>query len=87
MREHMERIGTCIACHKDLPNGDAAMSMITTVGDLLKMVPHSDEEHTKLLNQDINWAARTRLIAPVILIIFGLLIYVIWRQRRILKQK
>ena len=85
MREHMERAGTCIACHQDLPDGDAAIKMITTAGDLVDMVPHSDEEHAKLLNQDINWAARTRLIAPVILIVFGLLIYVIWRQRRKLK--
>ena len=87
MREHMERIGTCIACHKDLPDGDAAMSTITTVGDLLKMVPHSDAEHAKLLNQDINWAARTRLIAPVILIVFVVLIIIILKQRKKLKLK
>ena len=86
MREHMERIGTCIACHKDLPNGDAALTMITTVGDLLDMVPHSDEEHAKLLNQDINWAARTRLIAPVVLLVFGLLIYIILKQYKKLKR-
>lgn len=85
-REHMERAGTCIACHKDLPDGDMAISMITAAGSLLDMVPHSDEEHAKLLNQDINWAARTRLITPVILIVLSILIYIIWRQRKKLKQ-
>ncbi len=82
MREHMERLGTCIACHKDLPNGNAALSTITTVGELLKMVPHSDAEHAKLLNKDIIWAAQTRLIAPIVLLIFAFLIFIIYKQRK-----
>ncbi len=86
MREHMERVGTCIACHQDLPDGDAAISIITTAGGMLNMVPHTDEEHAKLLNQDINWAARTRLLSPLIIVAFAALIFVIYRQRKKIKK-
>ncbi len=83
----MERAGTCIACHQDLPDGDIALTMITTAGSILDMVPHSDEEHANLLNQDINWAARTRLLTPILLFVIGFMIFIIFRQRRRLKKQ
>ncbi len=86
-RERMERVGVCIACHKDLPNGDVALSMITKAGDVLNMVPHGTKEHMNLLNSDINWAARTRILAPIIALIILIMGYIIWRQRKKLKKK
>ena len=86
MREHMERVGVCISCHQDLPNGDAALTMITTAGEILDMVPHSDAEHAKLLRADINWAARTRILAPVVLLVLAGMLLIIFRQRKKLKQ-
>ncbi len=86
-RERVERVGVCIACHQDLPNGDAAMSMITKAGDVLKMTPHGTEEHMNLLNSDINWAARTRILAPFILALLFIMAYIIWKQRKKLRKK
>lgn len=76
----------CIACHKDLPDGDAALKLITTAGSLLDMVPHSDKEYAKLLNADINWAARTRLLTPLGILVGAVLLLIIYRQRKQLKK-
>ena len=81
----MERVGVCIACHKDLPDGDIAMSILSTTGEFLGMVPHGTQAHMDLLNSDINWAARTRLLAPIIVLIIFLMGVVIWRQRKNIK--
>ncbi len=81
-RERMERVGVCIACHQDIPDGNMAMSMITTAGDKLGMVPHSDIEHSALLNSDINWAAWTRILIPI----FVFLALGFWFLKRRLKK-
>jgi len=47
------------------------------------MVPHSDEEHSELLNRDLNWTAATRLLTPLIigfLIMASVVLY--WRKKR-----
>ncbi len=31
-REHMERVGACIACHKDIPDDNLLMRAITSAG-------------------------------------------------------
>jgi len=61
------------------------LSLITTAGEILDMVPHSDEEHAKLLRKDINWAARTRILAPLILLVLVGMLLIIIRQRKKLK--
>ena len=84
-RERMERVGVCIACHKDLPDGDIAMSVLSKTGDFLGLAPHGTQAHMDLLNSDINWAARTRLLAPIVGLIIFLMGVVIWRQRKRLR--
>jgi len=68
-REKMERVGVCISCHSDIPNGSISMKMISSAGKLLDMNPHSDAEHSALINSDINWAATTRLLVPLLLLL------------------
>ena len=82
-REHMERVGTCIACHKDIPDGNLSMRAITSAGDMLGMSPHSDKEHADLLNNDINFAASVKVFAPILLFFIAL----IWFFRRRRKRK
>lgn len=72
-RERMERAGVCIACHKDIPDGNVAMSIISAAGNKLGMTPHSDMEHSKLLNKSINLAAIVQILIPVLLVL-GLII-------------
>ncbi len=78
-RERMERVGVCIACHKDIPDGNLAIKTIVKAGGILNMSPHFDEEHSKLLNSDIMLAAYVRLLGPVVLV---LVIVGFWWYRR-----
>jgi len=76
-REKMERIGVCIACHQDIPDGSIPVSMLVKTGGILGMVPHTDAEHSKLLNDDLYWSALTKILIPVeifLLIIVGFLL-------------
>ncbi len=79
-REKMERVGTCIACHQELPEGDIAVSMISSAADFMNMTPHSDAEHAALLHQDILLAAWVKILGPILLLL-GIIIY-FWRRKK-----
>lgn len=81
-REKMERVGVCISCHQDIPNGTIPISMLTKAGKMLGKVPLTDEEHSKLLNDGIKWAALTKVAIPFVLAFGGLLIFFVIRRRR-----
>jgi len=81
-REKMERVGVCIACHQDVPDGNIFIKATAAAGELLGIVPHHDHEHTKLLNMDIKWAAMTRVLFPLMIGIIIILIFVIWRYKK-----
>lgn len=83
-RERMERVGVCIACHQDIPDGNLAIKAIVKAGGILNISPHFDEEHSKLLNSDINLAAWVRVLGPVVLV---LLIVGFWFYRRRMKRR
>ncbi len=85
-RERMERVGVCIACHQDIPDGNMAMRLITTVGDIAGMKPHGTKEHMALLESDINWVAITRILAPLLVLLLIILIWIIIKQRKKLKK-
>ena len=83
-RERMERVGVCISCHKDLPDGNLAISAIVKAGDILGMTPHFDEEHSALLNSDIKLAAYIRIFGPTA---FALMMIALWYYHRRMKRK
>lgn len=81
-REKMERVGVCIACHQDIPNGTIPVSMLVKAGKTLNMVPHSDDEHSKLLNDDLRWAAITKVGIPILGFILLIIIVLIYHRRK-----
>lgn len=83
-RERMERVGVCISCHKDLPDGNLAISAIVKAGDILGMTPHFDEAHSALLNSDIKLAAYIRIFGPIA---FALMMIALWYYHRRMKRK
>ena len=85
-RDKMERVGTCIACHQELPNGDVAVSMITSAAEFIDMVPHSDKEHATILRQDILLAAWVKILAPILLLL-AIFLYFWFRRKRMKKNQ
>ncbi|MFC1730701.1 hypothetical protein ACFL6I_10250 [candidate division KSB1 bacterium] len=80
-KHFFSRIGVCIACHQDLPDRDIFLNMISSAGNILNKTPHSDDEHMDLLNKDINWAARTRILIPIIAGLLSLIVFILVRKK------
>ncbi|MCD4732070.1 MAG: hypothetical protein K8R74_15795 [Bacteroidales bacterium] len=84
-REKMERVGVCISCHQDVPDGNIFIKATAAAGEVLGLAPHHDNEHMKLLNMEIKWAAMTRILLPVVFIVIFVMGYLILRLRKKLK--
>jgi len=59
-RDNMERIGICIACHQDIPDGTPSMKMLNEMLKRTGRRPSTDGEH-KALVQSINRNASEHL--------------------------
>jgi hypothetical protein len=75
-REKMERVGVCISCHQDLPDGNMFVSALTSIGDKLDLTPYTDNDHSKLLNRDINLIALIQVLAPFLVGVIIILILI-----------
>ena len=47
----ISRDGTCVACHKEIPEKDLAVSLMHHVGKYTGNIPVSAEDHGKLVNK------------------------------------
>ena len=84
MRDHMERIGVCLSCHKEIPSGRFIYRVISRVGNYLGMIPKTDAEHQKLIGRAMFIAANVEIFGGLIATIFGLAIifyFLRWRKR------
>ena len=48
-RDNMERVGVCIACHRNFPEKTAVIAELNKMGKMLTKVPINDEKHRDLL--------------------------------------
>ena len=81
-RDHMERIGTCIACHQEIPDGNLAVAALVKTGKIMGMSPHSDDEHASLLNRDLKLVAIVQLLGPIIILLLAFLLIRGYRLRK-----
>lgn len=81
MRDHMERVGVCLSCHKDIPSGKVIYQFISKVGEVLGMIPKTDQEHKALIARAMFIAANVEIFTPIII---GMLafVFVIYYGRR-----
>lgn len=68
-RDNMERIGICLACHQDIPDGTPSIAMLTKIAKMLDKVPKTDQEHRDLIKDFTRLAARVQVIGPIVGII------------------
>jgi hypothetical protein len=82
MRDHMERVGVCLSCHKEIPSGRFVYRVISKIGDYLGMIPKTDAEHQKLIGRAIFIAANVEIFGGLMAAIVGLVIIVYFLRRR-----
>jgi hypothetical protein len=56
--------------------------MLVKTANIMGMVPLTDAEHSKLLNDDLKWSAITKTLVPVIIAIILLIIFITYRRKR-----
>jgi len=82
VRDNMERLGVCLSCHQEIPEGRFVYQVIAKVGDTLGLVPKTDAEHMKLIGKAMFIAANVQIFGPILgLIVIGLFIFVIRRGK------
>ena len=83
MRDHMERVGVCLSCHKEIPSGRFIYRIFSKAGDYLGLIPKSNAEHQQLINRAMFITANVELFGIVIVGIFllALIIYFVVRRR------
>ncbi|MCD4735563.1 MAG: hypothetical protein K8R53_05935, partial [Bacteroidales bacterium] len=81
IRQKMERVGVCISCHQNLPDGNIWISAVATSGELLGLTPHTDDDHSSLLNRDIRWAAFTRILFFPLVLLVLIMGWIIWKLK------
>ena len=82
MRANMERVGVCLSCHKDVPEGRWVYQVISKLGATLGMIPATDAEHQALIGKAMLIAANIQIFGPVVAAIIGLFVIVFFVRRR-----
>ena len=49
--DHMTREGTCIACHKEMPDKSLAVSLLHHVADITGQIPVTNQQHHSLVHK------------------------------------
>jgi CDGSH-type Zn-finger protein len=83
-RDHMERIGVCLSCHKHVPDGAFAYRVVSRAGSVLGLIPKTDEEHQKLIGRALYMAANVEVLGGIVFAILVVIlgIYFIFRRKK-----
>ena len=79
-RQNIDRRGTCVACHKQIPEGDLAISALHHAAEMSGMIPRSNREHSALVSK-ITWTSAWAQVGGALLAL-GLMITFLSRRRR-----
>ena len=81
-RDNMERVGVCLSCHQELPQGRFVYRTIAKVGEYLDMIPKTDADHQKLIGKAMFIAANVQIFGILIAAFVGLLVVVYFVRRK-----
>jgi len=75
-RSKMERVGVCVACHKEVPDGAIAYAILSITGSRLGLIPVTDKEHQHLVGRIMFLASNVEVFGTgaVILLVLWLLV-------------
>ena len=84
-RDMLSRGGTCLACHKDIPNGAIPIKMLGKIAEITNLSFASEEAHGQLLGENnllISWVKFGGIVILVLSI--PILIFCIIKRKRII---
>ena len=81
-RDKLDRRGVCMSCHKDIPEGNLAVSAMTHIAEMAEL-NIDKKEHMGILNKILNLAAWIQFSIGIIVgIIFMILFYKIFLKKK-----
>ncbi|MFV1965984.1 MAG: cytochrome C [Pirellulaceae bacterium] len=85
-REHMNRSGICLSCHKEIPDQSLAIDVLHHIAEFTGQVPKTSAQHDALVHKILLFAAWGQVAGavaiPVIVIIGGVWFGIRRRRRR-----
>jgi hypothetical protein len=83
-RDHMERVGVCLSCHKEVPTGKFAYRVLSRAGSVLGLIPKTDQEHQQLIGRALYLAANVEVFGAIIIatLVAFLVIYFVFRRKK-----
>ncbi len=79
-RSKLDRRGVCLSCHKDIPDGNLAVSSMVHIAEMAGM-KIDKKEHASILNKILNLSAWVQILLPL-LVIVGLLLFISKKLKR-----
>jgi hypothetical protein len=83
-RDLLSRQGSCVACHRDIPNGTIPNAMLTAINKVTKLPFSTPEQHSSLLHSNnlmIAWIKAVGVVALIILA--GLIVWGVIERKKV----
>lgn len=84
-RERMQRVGVCVACHQDIPDGSPFIRALTAGSKIVRPV-HLDDDHSWVLSHILYTAATFEVLTPVLVGLSVVGLAWIWFRRKRLRR-
>jgi hypothetical protein len=80
--DKLDRRGVCLSCHKDIPEGNLAVSAMTHIAEMAE-IKIDNKEHQSILNKILNLSAWLQLLGAIFIsLIFIYVIYTIFIKKK-----
>ena len=78
----MQREGTCIACHREIPENSAAINLLHHVAKYSGQLPQTNAQHAGLIHKIVLTSAWGQVFVAVAFPVLGFAGLFWWRRRR-----
>ena len=86
-RDKLDRRGVCLSCHKDIPEGNLAVSAMTHIAEMAE-INIDNHEHQSILNKIVNLGAWVQIVGATsfVLVLLYILYTLFFKKRAINKR-
>jgi len=84
-RQHIEREGVCLSCHKEIPEESLAVGLLHHAAKFIHMLPKTNEQHESLIHKMLLLTAWGQVGGGAAGGIVAIVVFLWWRKRRKLK--
>ena len=81
--EHMQREGTCIACHREIPENSLAINLLHHVAKYTGQLPETNQQHAGLIQKIVLTSAWVQVIGAAMIPLLGVGGFIWWRRRKV----